>query len=88
MSDEELNLKELLDEIIEKKGPYKREPLEHAESVMEKASLNAQKLKQELTAIFEGIMKEGENGESTDCACSARYWYYQLKGEPVPKEWW
>ena len=84
---EEINLKELLDMIIEKRGPYKRDQLEHAESVIEQASKNAQIIKDQLIEIFKGIDREGQNGESSDCAASAAFWYYQLKGEPQPDDY-
>jgi hypothetical protein len=84
---EEVNLKELLDEIIEKVGPYSQDHLKHAENVIEKASKNAQKIKEQLLSTFKYIMDDGEDGQSADCATSAKYWYYQLKGEPIPKDY-
>lgn len=74
--------KELFDEIINKEGPYKRDPLEHAENIMENASKKASQIKRELIEALRDILREGENGEASDCASSARYLLKDL-GEPI-----
>ena len=84
MSDEE-TLKEMFDEIINKMGAYSQDHMEHAENVIENASKNAVKIKAKLIEIFQGILREGDNGESGDCAASAAYWLNNL-GVPTPEE--
>ena len=78
MSDEEIDLKELFGEIITKKGAYSMDVLKHAENVMGNSSRNAIKIKTWLIETLSKILKEGENGEASDCANTARYWLKNL----------
>ncbi len=78
----ESTLKELFDEIINKLGPYSQDQLTHAGNVIDKASKNAIEIKRRLIASFITIVREGENGESTDCVTSAKYMLKDL-GEHV-----
>ena len=73
MSEEETTLKELFDDIIEKRGPYSHDHLEHAENVIASASKNAQKIKDRLIAALKKMVRKGDNGEASDVAASARY---------------
>lgn len=82
---EEINLKELFDDIIEKKGAYSRDQLTHAENVIDCASKNASLIKAKIVEILKGILREGDNGEGSDCAASAAYWLNNL-GIPTAEE--
>jgi len=86
MSTEEETLKELFDSIINKMGPYSRDPLTHAESVMEKASENALKIKTRLIEILKHMVREADNGEAVDVGSSARYLLESL-GEKTENEY-
>lgn len=81
---EKQTLKELLDEIINKKGPYSQDQLTHAENVMEKASNNAMKIKEILIKAFTDIRREAENAEWSDAASGARHWLRNL-GVDIPE---
>lgn len=78
MTEVKITLKEMFDEIINKKGAYSQDHLTHAENVMENASKNAIRIKTVLIRLLKDIMREGDNGESSDCAASACYWLNNL----------
>ncbi len=82
---EEITLKELFDDIIEKKGAYNHDHLQHAENVMEKASKNAKIIKEKLITTLRSIERQGDNCEGADCASAARYLLKNL-GEIVTEE--
>ena len=52
------NLTECLQAIISKTGPYKRDPLEHAENVMDNSRENALKARKLLIETFTLIAQE------------------------------
>jgi hypothetical protein len=54
---EEMTLAELLKEIEEKRGPYNRDPLTHAENCIEHMSLCAKELRKRLEMMFKFATK-------------------------------
>lgn len=56
------SISDLLDEIINKYGPYSQDQLTHAENVIENASNYAKEIKRRLIEAVQSLIKESEAG--------------------------